>query len=164
VTRSGRDECLDGAGLGIDECGAHLVADFVRRATDRRADPDNQPRRRHAQRRDRRLEHARGQAAPAGMRDRHRTAVVGTEQHRQAVGREHRKHDAGLRRHGRIGFGFRVDRRRLRFVHRNAVHLAQPARWRGQACMQHQRVAIRRDRVRLVAAARAEIETIERCE
>ena len=101
------------------------------------------------------LDHAAGQSAPAGMRGGDHAAGSVAQQHRQAVG-DHDRADgagAGARRWRRprasssecIG----IDDAR-------AVHLLQPARRLRQQVAQAR--AVRRYRLRIVAAAQAEIE------
>ena len=79
------------------------------------------------ERRDRRLDDARREPAPARVRDADAAAVAAREEHRQAVGDEHGTDAAGRERHDGIG---RVLRMTRQGDDADAVHLLEPGRLR----------------------------------
>jgi hypothetical protein len=132
---------------------AHLGTDLEGLRTDAGAQPGRQRRRLHtrafAQRADGGVQHARGQATPAGMGGGHGAAIGRREQHRQAVGHLHRAGDAGLVGPGGIGLGRgAVQVLGAQAQDPRAVHLAQPDRPRaGQAGLEAAPVLGHRRRV-----------------
>jgi hypothetical protein len=162
VARPGRHETFRGGRSVRHERGADLLAHLIRSRADARPQPRQQPRRRGSQLGQGRLQHTAGQTAPAGMRRGDLAAVVGAEQHRQAVGGEDRKHGAGNVRDRRVRLRLVRAGQRPQLGHVDAVHLAQPARCGRQGQRLLQRAAVGVDRVGRIAAAQAQVETIER--
>ena len=74
--------------IGRDEARSHFVTDLERFRSDRGSEPGHELARRAFQRRERRLDHAVGEAAPAGMRDADTRARAIAEKHGQTVRRQ----------------------------------------------------------------------------
>jgi len=109
---------------------ADVRADFEPLRPDRGAEPRDDALRRHRHGLDGALDDARGDAAPAAVRDADDRAVAIREHERQAVGGEHGEDDVPRARDRRVRDRRRGRERGLRDVHRGAVHLRQPARRR----------------------------------
>jgi hypothetical protein len=154
----GGDKARGGARVGVDKRRTHFRAHLVRRRTDARPKPCQHARAWGVHLRQSRLQHAADQPTPAGMRGADLAAVVGTQQHRQAIGGEDRQHRAWHVRHRRVGLRLLTRAQRSQFRHLRAVHLAQPARRCRQLECRRQHGAIGSHRLRHVATAQAKIE------
>src|SRR6185312_14627026 len=125
MPRPRRREAGGGAGRMAYEGGAHFLADFVGRPGYARSQPCQQARWRHLHLFDGGFEHAGGEATPAGVGGGYGAAVVGAEQHRQAVGGEDREHGAGDARDRGVGLRLVLAWQRTQLGHGAAVYLVQ---------------------------------------
>ena len=159
----GTKQLLIGLSRGLIESLQHLCTDFELPCTDARPEPHRhipwRALRRFAERLQRSLDHATGQATPAGVRRRHRTSVGSGQQNRHAVRHLHRAGDAGLVSPGGVGLqrlgigicaGHSFDLR--------AMHLAQPHRRRAER--RREAAPVLRYRERIVATGRAQVQTV----
>jgi len=148
---SQRRESGSRSGVGGKKRVAHVGTDFESRRPDRRAEKCEQVVRLGAHRRNRVLDHARAQAAPAGMCDRHDARLRIAQQYRHAVGDHDRAHRFSAARVSSVGLGRVVDC--IGAHDARAMHLLQPDGILGQVLAQ--RGAIRRHRVRVIVCAQA---------
>src|SRR5258706_11362624 len=127
------DECSGGCCVAREERIAYLVADFIHARSDRRTEPCEHALRSHGHRLERRFDHARRQAAPAGVGKSDRLAGFTGEQHRHAVRGLDRAHGTRAAQDERVAFERRAaSLRKARVVHPDSVHLVQPQRLGGK--------------------------------
>src|SRR5262249_13829813 len=84
-----RSELAGCACIACEESAAHLIADFEMSGADAGTWPCEEPSRLRREALHGRLQHARHEAAPPGVRRGHRGAITYGEEHRQAVGHLH---------------------------------------------------------------------------